>query len=253
MALDLFSIPATSAECDTNTALLVSHSAQQLASLLTFCVYALAIHPEIAHKVRDEVVSVCGLQGEITKDHTREMRYNRAFINEVLRLFPPVPLNIRRTLRPSILPTPIPSYMPANTSIILATILMQRDPKVWGEDAQVFEPDRWMNGSELQREGFTSWNIGPRMCLGQPFALTAAHSFIAHFSRHLSTANATLRLSPEAQPPGSTIPDSWKSEDGGDGRLRGGRDKVWIVADVVLAVKGGLWVVAEPDEKTRED
>lgn len=41
---------------------------------------------------------------------------------------------------------------------------MQRDPAVWGEDAQVFNPDRWLEerlGKE--REGFVSWNLGPRM------------------------------------------------------------------------------------------
>lgn len=54
--------------------------------------------------------------------------------------------------------------MPANTSIILATILMQRDPAVWGEDAQVFNPDRWLEGGlGKEREGFVSWNLGPRM------------------------------------------------------------------------------------------
>ncbi|WVQ71060.1 hypothetical protein IAR50_000585 [Cryptococcus sp. DSM 104548] len=227
-------------------------SRDTLASLLTFCVYALVLHPEIAFKVHGEVISICGLQGEITKDHIRDLRYNRAFINEVLRLFPPTPLNIRRTLGPSVLPTPVPSYMPANTSIILATILMQRDPKVWGEDAQAFQPNRWLNGSGVQREGFTSWNIGPRICLGQPLALTAAHTFLAYFSRHFGTSEATLRLAPEAQTLRSAIPESWKSEDGSDGRLRGRRDKVWIVADVVLAVKGGLWVVAEPNGKDEE-
>lgn len=52
--------------------------------------------------------------------------------------------------------------MPGNTSIILATILMQRDSAVWGDDAQVFDPDRWADMGK-EREGFMSWNYGPRM------------------------------------------------------------------------------------------
>lgn len=73
--------------------------------------------------------------------------------------------SIRRTLRPSLLPTTNHlAYMPANTSIILATILMQRDPAVWGGDALVFNPDRWLGGGlGKERESFASWNLGPRM------------------------------------------------------------------------------------------
>jgi cytochrome P450 len=52
--------------------------------------------------------------------------------------------------------------MPGNTSIILATILMQRDKAVWGDDAHVFDPDRWADMGK-EREGFMAWNYGPRM------------------------------------------------------------------------------------------
>jgi cytochrome P450 len=56
-------------------------------------------------------------------------------------------------------------YMPANTSIILTTVLMQRSHTVWGDDAEEFKLERWLDGglSQAEREGFMSWNIGPRM------------------------------------------------------------------------------------------
>lgn len=55
--------------------------------------------------------------------------------------------------------------MPANTSIILAFLLMQRDPAVFGEDALEFRLERWLDGSigESERLAFMSWNFGPRM------------------------------------------------------------------------------------------
>lgn len=74
--------------------------------------------------------------------------------------------SIRRTLRASLLPTSNPDrpplYMPANTSIILTTVLTHRDKAIWGEDAEVLNIDRWANMGK-EREAFTSWNIGPRM------------------------------------------------------------------------------------------
>ncbi|KIR30411.1 cytochrome P450 monooxygenase pc-2 [Cryptococcus deuterogattii LA55] len=225
-------------------------SRDTLASLLIFSVYAIALHPDIAARLKNEIFSVASRESEVTKDTIRQLRYSRAFINEVLRLFPPVPLNIRRTLRPSLLPTTSHLvYMPANTSIILATILMQRDPAVWGEDALVFNPDRWLAGGlGKQRENFASWNLGPRMCLGQPFALTITHTFLVYFFRHIAHVgtlvgqNTTIQLALDAQPPKTLLPKEWMTSEGSDGRTRGGRDRVWIVADVVLAIKGGLWV-----------
>jgi cytochrome P450 len=73
-------------------------------------------------------------------------------------------LSIRRTLRQSLLSmsSGAPLFMPADTSIILATVNMQRSPTVWGEDAEVFNPDRWID-MRKEREGFMSWNYGPRM------------------------------------------------------------------------------------------
>ncbi|WVQ85454.1 hypothetical protein IAT38_007619 [Cryptococcus sp. DSM 104549] len=226
-------------------------SRDTLASCLTFCVYALALHPEVEAKLGEEVRRVAGDGGPVTKDIIRDLRYSRAFINEVLRLFPPVPLNIRRTLRPSLLPTAgAPMYMPGNTSIILAFVLMQRDPSVWGDDAGVFEPERWM-GSGLgskEREGFMSWNLGPRMCLGQPFALMATNTFLVLLARHLDKVQGDakgamrLNLAVDAQPEGTAMPEVWQTVEGSDGRARGGKDRMWVVADVVLAIKGGLWV-----------
>jgi len=52
--------------------------------------------------------------------------------------------------------------MPGNSSIIIATLLTHRDPKVWGDDAEEFNIDRWANMGK-EREAFTAWNIGPRM------------------------------------------------------------------------------------------
>lgn len=55
--------------------------------------------------------------------------------------------------------------------------------------------------------------------------------------RYFGRPNITTQLAPDAQPPETALPKEWMTLEGGDGRARGGRDRVWIVADVVLAIK----------------
>ena len=49
---------------------------------------------------------------------------------------------------------------------------MHRRPDVWGDDADEFRPDRW-EGKKVGWE-YLPFNGGPRICLGQQFALTEA-------------------------------------------------------------------------------
>lgn len=57
--------------------------------------------------------------------------------------------------------------MPAHTSIILATLLMQRSKAIWGEDAEKFRPERWERGDSEGDERFLGrgsipFSTGPR-------------------------------------------------------------------------------------------
>jgi hypothetical protein len=90
----------------------------------------------------------------------------RAVLNETLRLFPPVPLNVRESRsEPVAIPvspthTPArdlrevdtrPLYMPPNTVVMYFPILIHRDPSLWGADADAFDPDRWIDPARLGR------------------------------------------------------------------------------------------------------
>lgn len=50
----------------------------------------LAEHPDVLHRLREEVISRVGPSSAPTLEDIREMKYLRAFINEVLRMYPPV-------------------------------------------------------------------------------------------------------------------------------------------------------------------
>ncbi|KAJ7573004.1 cytochrome P450, partial [Mycena floridula] len=67
------------------------------ACLLTFSTYFMAIHPEMTKRLRDEVLEHCGPDSPPTYATIRKLRYMRAFINEVLHLYPPVPMNVQQS------------------------------------------------------------------------------------------------------------------------------------------------------------
>lgn len=52
----------------------------QTASLSTFLVYALAIHPTIARQVRGEVRAVAGSDGQVDKDVVRDLKLGQELI-----------------------------------------------------------------------------------------------------------------------------------------------------------------------------
>ena len=100
----------------------------------------------------------------------------RAVINETLRLFPPVAVNSRESKpHPSILPNSDgtylqpaePLYMPPLTPIAYFPSLMHRNSALWGPDADVFDPDRWLDKRLSKFVSnpmmFTPFSAGPRI------------------------------------------------------------------------------------------
>jgi len=175
----------------------------------------------------------------------------RAVINETLRLFPPVPLNVREsrasacTLPPSDptyshTPSALaqPFYMPGGTIIMYLPLLMQRNPALWGDDADVFDPDRWIQPDRLSKITanpmmFSPFSAGPRICLGQNYAYNEVSYFLVRLLQQFDT----FSLAPEFQPKGSLPPPEWQHN---RGRQR--FEQVWPAAAITLYVKGGMWV-----------
>ncbi|KAF9236778.1 cytochrome P450 monooxygenase CYP63 [Melanogaster broomeanus] len=217
------------------------------ACLLTYVTYFLALHPEMARRLRSEVLDVCGY-GSPSYEHIRKLKYMKAVIDETLRLFPPVPLNQRQTRSVSCtLPPPDqtfptesekPLYMPKSTTFFYSTLLMQRNKVLWGPDADEFDPDRWIDPQRLSKFTsnpmmFTPFSAGPRICLGQSYAYNEASFFLVRLMQQFDT----FTLAADIQPQSSLPPPEWKC-----GRGRQAVEMIRPDAAMTLFVKGGLWV-----------
>ncbi|KAI5450415.1 Protein kinase alk2 [Naganishia albida] len=233
------------------------------ASAITSCAYCLAMYPECMTMIAREIETL-SLQG-MTADALSDFQYLNAFVHEVLRLYPPVPLNIRRSNRDVLLPpldsTSAPLVFPAHTSVILSTLSVQRDKDVWGPDAEAFDPSRWLNSDPRSQKGypfgppgfgkaaFPAFHLGPRSCLGQTFALQQLAYTVAQLVKSLRPCEPgsvayRLSLAPEAQPNGTDVPVRWKTLRG-----RGAQEGAYWSNNLTLYFKGGLWLKVEADGK----
>ncbi|KAF8337360.1 cytochrome P450 monooxygenase CYP63 [Cantharellus anzutake] len=213
-----------------------------LASLFTFVMYALSIHPDITSRLRAEVIDTVP-EGLPSFDQIREMKYLRAVINETLRLFPPVVLSGRASRESFLLPPDRtsedkPIFIPGNdTLIIFPFLLMQRRKDLWGEDADQFKPERWLDERRTMNfdsSAFLPFGVGPKRCLGQSFAYHHT-SFV--IIRLLQVFDSFELRQKDGAPPGSCPPDSWRNAGG-----RKAIEQVWPRVAVALFAQGGLWI-----------
>ncbi|ROW05736.1 hypothetical protein VMCG_05152 [Cytospora schulzeri] len=151
------------------------------ASLLGWLFFSLARDPARYKKLRDVIIEEFGTfhePKEITFANLKSCQYLQHCNNETLRLYPAVPINSREAFQDTVLPTgggpdgKSPVFIPSGSSVDYSVHVMHRRRDIWGPDADQFLPERWQN----RKVGweFLPFNGGPRICLGQQFALTQA-------------------------------------------------------------------------------
>ncbi|KAL3437292.1 cytochrome P450 [Aspergillus tetrazonus] len=147
-------------------------------SALQWSVYALCKHPNIQTRLRQEIRSnLPSISSNDPKPVTAEavdsLPYLHAFCNEVLRFHPSVPITFRTTTRDTTLAG---TLLPKGTQLTISPEVINHDPELWGPDAHIFNPDRWIGPGRANTGGASSnyalmtFLHGPRSCIGQGFA-----------------------------------------------------------------------------------
>lgn len=151
------------------------------AGLLGFTFYSLVRHPKIFKKLRETILEDFGSYESpktITFETLKGCSYLQYVLSETLRLYATVPFNSRRATRDTSLPRGggpdgnSPIYVKKGMEVNYSCHIMHHREDLWGADVEEFKPERWQG----RRPGweFLPFNGGPRICLGQQFALTEA-------------------------------------------------------------------------------
>jgi cytochrome P450 len=128
-------------------------------------------------KLQDEIdkfYEVTGLPEPIRYDQTQELPYLKAVVTESLRMFPSIVFQLLRYSPEGGL-TIDGHYIPAGYPIGISPMAQNRDKVVFGEDANEFRPERWLESAErtssMESVNMTWGGNGSRACIGRNIAL----------------------------------------------------------------------------------
>ncbi|KAH9023972.1 cytochrome P450 [Lactarius pseudohatsudake] len=173
-------------------ATLLSAGNETTATTLTWYFYAIAKHPEAQVRIREEIALVRARAAgdQFTIADLDSMAYTLATLKESMRLDPIIWFTARTASRDDILPLAFPittesgqqiTSIPIQkgTPIDISLAVYNRLPDVWGEDANEWNPERFLDPQREFKEASSNIGVfggfflatGTRGCIGWQFAV----------------------------------------------------------------------------------
>ncbi|UCH27867.1 MAG: cytochrome P450 [Trueperaceae bacterium] len=154
---------------------LFSAGHETTASVLVWCCWLLACHPEVAERL---TAAIGSRDGTDLYSAMGEIPFLEAVIDETLRLFPAIPTIPRVATRESLLG----GYsLPQGARVLVSIYAIGRHPELW-TDAERFIPGRFLD--RRFRAGFMPFGLGQRYCIGRNLALVQARLLLAILIPH---------------------------------------------------------------------
>lgn len=151
------------------TSLVVGH----LSTAITFdwVCFELGQRPDMQARLRKEIRTKWPAGLDSVHASTIETPpYLNAICSETLRFYPPLPFALRIAVRDTTL---LSTEIPKGTTIAYCADAINHDKDLWGDDAHVFDPERWMrpgqagSGGAVNNFAMLTFAAGPKNCIGQ--------------------------------------------------------------------------------------
>jgi cytochrome P450 len=168
--------PPTDQELRDELVTLFLAGLETTALALSFCLYLLARHPDAGTHWRNELASVLGDRLPTTAD-VPKLTYTDWVVRESMRLYPPAWMVAREALEEC----EIGGYPVAKgIQLWMPQWVVHRDPR-WFNEADEFRPERWDKdlAKHLPRGAYFPFGDGPRVCIGNHFAMLEAVLLLA--------------------------------------------------------------------------
>lgn len=157
----------------------------------SWCLMLLALHPEWQARIRTELAQVCH-DGQPDANSLPQLKTMTMVIQEVLRLYPPAAFVSREALED----TQVGNIsIPKGVCIWTLIPTLHRDTEIWGQDANEFKPERFIDGVSKAckfSQAYIPFGLGPRTCLGKNFAMVELKVVLS-----LIISKFTFSLSPK--------------------------------------------------------
>ncbi|CAG8947186.1 unnamed protein product [Penicillium salamii] len=138
-------------------------------------------------------------QGNLSLLELEKIDYLTACVKESLRIGMPVPGRLPRIV-PDDLAQPFTvdgKVIPPGTVVSMSAYTMNYSEELWGPDARIFNPERWLQPESKNLDQYLStFSKGARMCIGQNIAVGEVTTMLAYLFR-----NFKLSLPPDFERP----------------------------------------------------
>ena len=147
---------------------------------LSLALYFLSKHPDVLRAAQAEVDELLGSDPDAvpTFEQVARLRCIRRVLDETLRLWPTAPAFARSPREETTLSG---RHMRPEDWVVVLIPAIHRDPAAWGDDAEDFDPDRFLPERSRGRmaHSYKPFGTGVRACIGRQFALHEATLVLA--------------------------------------------------------------------------
>lgn len=176
------------AEVGANIVTFIGAGHETTANALTWALYLVALAPDVRERLEAEIdaagddLAGAALSGE-------RLAFTRAVIEEAMRLYPPVPSLSRTALADDVAAGRC--FIPKGALVVVSPYLLHRHEMLWRAPDR-FRPERFLPGARdsIPRYAYLPFGAGPRVCIGQQFAMVEAVIVLAALLRRLRFEHA---------------------------------------------------------------